>query len=321
LPARKELAIDGYLGSLPANSIVGRERELEAVTSAIDSVVSGTGKLVLLAGEPGVGKTRMAQEVTLALRNRDFVIAAGRCYEAQQAVPFYPFVEALTTLYAEAPRSIQAEVPRGWPDLARLLPALGLPLSDYAGPQDQQRLFWAVTGFVQSLARESPIAMLLDDLHWSDAATLELVLHLARHTGADRILLFATYRDVEVNRQHPLEAALRDLNREGLLERVDLRRLDERETSALMAAAMGEEEISEEFTQLVYGRTEGNAFFVQQVMRALVEQGDVFRRDGRWDRRAVNEIEVGGAGSSCDICPYTLEPPPATLLTVITGGG
>lgn len=290
--ATRELPIGGYLGSLPASPVVGRAAEMAHVSELIDAVLKGTGHLVLLVGEPGAGKTRLAQEVALNLRNRGFLIAAGRCYEPHQSVPFYPFVEALTALYLDAPSEIQREVPKRWADLARLLPALGLPVADYAGSADQQRLFWSVTGFVQALARTAPVALLLDDLHWADAVSLELLQHLARHTDGDRVLLLGTYRDVDVNRQHPLEAALRDLRREGLLERLEVRRLDREETGVLIAAVMGQEQISDEFTDLIYRRTEGNAFFVQQVLHAMVERGDLFRKDGRWDRKAIEEIEV-----------------------------
>jgi class 3 adenylate cyclase len=293
-PALPPLPIGGFLGSLPAGTLVGREAELQRVLRAVDAVAGGSGRLGLLAGEPGVGKTRLAQEVTLAVRNRGFLLATGRCYEAEAAVPFYPWLDALATLYAEAPAAVRAEVPRRWPDLARLLPdQLGpRPPGSMNSPEEQQLLFRAVTGLVGSLAEQRPVALLLDDLHWADASSLKLLQHLARQTRGQSVLLFGTYRDVEVGRQHPLEAALRDLDREGLLERVPIRRLDAAGTQELIAATMGETEISEEFTSLVHARTEGNPFFVQQVLRVLVERGDLFRKDGRWDRKNIAEIEV-----------------------------
>lgn len=291
-PGTQNLPIGGFLGALPSTLLVARTAELARLSSVVDAVAGGTGRLVLLSGEPGVGKTRLAQEVTLFARNRDFVIAAGRCYEAHQTLAFYPFVEALTAVYGAAPPSVQTEVSRRWTDLARLLPSVGLPVTETTSGQDQQRLLWAATGFIQAVAAQRPVALMVDDLHWADAASLELLQHLARHTRSDRVLLLGTFRDVEVNRQHPLESALRDLQREGLVERLDLRRLEQTGTAELMAASMGEQEISDEFAELVYRRTEGNPFFVQQVMRVLVERGDVFRRGNRWDRKSIAEIEV-----------------------------
>jgi class 3 adenylate cyclase/tetratricopeptide (TPR) repeat protein len=289
----QQLPIGGFLGALPAGPMVARREELRRVTSAVDAVIGGSGRFVLLAGEPGAGKTRIAQEATLEARDRGFVIAAGRCYEAEQTAPFYAVSEALAALHAACPPSLQAELSRRWPDVQRLLPNQSVPSPRASeGQEEQQRLFWAVTGFVQAIAEMAPVAVLLDDLHWADVSSLKLLLHLAHHTLRHRVLLLGTYRDVEVGRQHPLEGALVDLDREGLAERIGVRRLPEEDTAALMAASLGLEAVSEELAELVYRRTEGNPFFVQQVMRSLVERGDIYREDGRWQRRDVAEMEV-----------------------------
>ncbi|HLJ67030.1 MAG TPA: AAA family ATPase [Chloroflexota bacterium] len=290
---QRRLPIGGFLGALPPGLMVGRHAELSRILGAVEVVAGGTGQLLLLAGEPGVGKTRLAQEVCVALRDRGFVVGVGRCYEAQAAVPYYPFVEALAEIHAAAPDAIRAETGRRWSYLGQLLPDhVGTHLAASGNPEDQQRLFWSITGFVQAIGAGTPVAFLIDDMHWADGTSLELLQHLARATRGDRILLLGTYRDVDVGRQHPLEAALRDLNREGLADRIEVRRLDEGGTAELIAETMGEDEISSEFAGLLYRRTEGNAFFVQQVLRVLVERGDVYRENGAWQRKAVEEIEV-----------------------------
>jgi class 3 adenylate cyclase/tetratricopeptide (TPR) repeat protein len=287
------LPIGGFLGSLPAGVLVARDDELRRALTLVDDVMAGNGRLLMLVGEPGVGKTRLAQEVTLQLRDRGFLIAAGSCYESRQTSAFYPWVAALGALYAQAPPDLRPEVARRWPYLGKLLPGenLAVPAASDS-EEDQERLFWSVTGFVQELAEITPVALLFDDLHWADAASLNLLQHIARFTRGDRVLLLGTYRDVEVGRQHPLEAALRELNRQGLIERIAVRRLDGAGTAELMGAALGEEEITEELAALLYERTEGNPFFVQQVMRVLVEKGDLYRENGRWARKAIGEIEV-----------------------------
>jgi class 3 adenylate cyclase len=293
LPIQR-LSIGGFLGSLPDGRLVARDKELQRLVDAIDAVAGSRGRVVLLAGEPGVGKTRLAQEVTLQVRNRGFVVACGRCYEAERALPYYPFLEALSTLLTVAPDAVRREAPQRWPYLACLLPdQLGVPLPLSAETQEEhQRLFRSVAAFLQAVAETTPVALLLDDLHWADASSLKLLHHLATATASHPVLLLGTYRDVEVGRTHPLEAALRDLDRERLAERVMLRRLDGQGTRALIAETMGATEISDEFTALVHGRTEGNPFFVQQVLRVLVERGDVYREDGRWERKEIVEIDV-----------------------------
>lgn len=287
----RAVPIGGFLGALPSGALVARDSEMHRVLDLVDAVADGQGQLVMLAGEPGAGKTRLAQEVSLDVRNRGFFVATGRCYEPEGNVPFYPFVEALETLVEIAPAELRRDIPRQWPYLDRLL-GDGEVSGHGGGQEEQQRLFRAVTGFVQALAKGRPVAILLDDLQWADGSSLKLLQHLARHTRADQVLLLGTYRDVDVGRQHPLERALLDLGRERLIQRVDVGRLDQEGTARVMAATMGESEISDEFAALVYRRTDGNPFFIEEVMRALVERGDVYREENRWGRREVDEIEV-----------------------------
>lgn len=288
------LPIGGFLGALPAGPLVARDAELERVLDLLDAVAGGSGRLIMLAGEPGAGKTRLAQEVTMAARNRDFVVATGTCYEARQSVPYYPFLDALAGLYGAASSGLRSSGALKWPHLSRLLPEAGIGPAgmDVDGQHEQERLFRAVAAFVQAMAEDRPVALFLDDLHWADGSSLELLRHLAKHTRGHAVLILGTYRDVEVGRQHPLEHALLDLTREGLLERVPIRRLDHDGTSALIAAIFGQQEISDEFADLVYQHTEGNPFFTQEVLRAMVERGDVFQSGTNWDRRSIDEIEV-----------------------------
>jgi class 3 adenylate cyclase/tetratricopeptide (TPR) repeat protein len=293
-PAEVRLPIGGFLGALPSTLIVARDQELQRTLSIVDAVAGGSGQLVMLAGEPGVGKTRLAQEVTLNVRNRAFLVATGRCYEPQQTVPFYPFLEALTAAYENCPPALRAEIPHRWPHLARILPDVKIPGTETGsdGQDDPLRLFRSVAGFLEAISEQTPVALLLDDLHWADGASLDLLQYLARNTRGNRVLILGTYRDVEINRRHPLEAVLRDLMREDLVERITIRRLGQDGTAQLMAVTFDEADISQEFASLVYQRTEGNPFFVQHVLRVLVERGDVFRENDRWERRAVGEMDV-----------------------------
>lgn len=289
-----DLPIGGFLGALPAGMLIARDPELAKILAALDAVSAGAGQMVLLAGEPGVGKTRLAQEATLAARNRGFLLTTGSCYEPQQAVPFYPFLDALASAYLHAPPSIRAEVRRHWPHLGRLLPNEQIPLPP-ASPdshEEHQRLFWAVTGFFQALAEVAPVAILLDDLHWADGSTLDLLQHLVRHTRGHRVLVLGTYRDVEVDRRHPLERAILDLERQRLVERMKIRRLELHGTAALVSAAIGTSQVSSELADLLHRQTDGNPFFIQQMVRALVEAGEAHQHEGQWILREADRLVV-----------------------------
>ena len=139
---------------------------------------------MLLAGEPGIGKTRLAQETSAYAEERGFLVATGRCYQPQSGTPFTPWFEAFATLHERRPASGSREHRRAWPSLVTLLPDQFPSAAPEAGPAPDavQRLHRAAAGFVRELAAERPVAILLDDLHWADSASLELLAHLGRHT-------------------------------------------------------------------------------------------------------------------------------------------
>lgn len=279
----------GFLGALPAAHLVAREQELGRILDALEAVEGGWGRLVLLTGEPGIGKTRLAQEASVHAREGGFVVASGRCYEAQSGVPFYPFLEALGTLYEDAPPKVRDEMPERWPYLARLLPDQ-FPLAASGSSEEAQRLLRAVTGFVREVCAERPVALLLDDLHHADSASVDLLAHLCRHTRPDRVLLVGTYRDVEVGPEHALRKAVRELDRELLVEKLEVRRLGREETAALISDRLNGAEVPEEFSGLVFDRTGGNPFFTVEVLKSLIERGDPFLSEGRWFRKDIQDL-------------------------------
>lgn len=285
----ERLPIGAYLGSLPAGPLVGRDREWARLLTVLDGVGEGSGRTALLAGEPGAGKTRLAQESALALRDRGFLIAAGSCLETRQAVPYFPFLDVLPRLAAAHSRLGLGNT-GAWPYLDRLLSGGGTGLD--VEQAEEERVRRDVGAFIAALSRVAPVAILLDDLHWADASTLELVHHLARQLRVERVFILATYRDVEVRHDQALELVIRALRRDELSEVIPVRRLDPAGTAALVAASFGSESVSTEFSELIHGQTEGNPFFVQQVLRALVERGDVYREGDGWGRRELDTIEI-----------------------------
>lgn len=264
----------GFLGAIPDGSLVGREVELAQIDASLARVEVGVGQLIFLSGEPGIGKTRLAQEVMLRARACGFIVACGRCYESQRSVPYYPFLEVLQSLHAVAPVQHRGRVATDWPLLPRLIPAAGTPpsSSQFGSYEEQQRLFWSVTEFLQVLSEIAPVAILLDDVHWGDDSTLQLLHHVAQHARTGRIFLLATYRTMEIKRGHPLDGAILELTREHLLMRMPVAPLDSRLTGQLIVDRAGIE-VSDRWLEEIHRRTDGNPFFTEELVRSLSESG------------------------------------------------
>lgn len=286
------MSIGGSLGMLPAATLVARTDELQRALFSLGTAAAGRGQLVLLAGEPGVGKTRLAQEVTLLARNQGFLIAAGRCYEHTAAVPYYPFMSLLERVYAEAPVAVRRVAPIQWPYLAHFLPDFSGAAPPSGAPDEQQEVFRSVAGFVRAVAAERPVALLIDDLHWADGASLQLLQTLADETRDDRVFMLATYRNADADFAATPAWSVSDLSRNGNAAHIPLAPLGQEETADLMAAAIGQDEISPELAAMVHGRTDGNPFFTRQVMRSLVDGGQVYRENGGWRSLPSEDVPI-----------------------------
>ncbi len=296
------LAAPGKSGALPfpeplvggfTTAYVGRSALLEGITARWQRAQAGEAGAVLLAGEPGVGKTRTAAEVARAAHRDGALVLYGRCDE-DLGVPYQPFVDAL-----EAYTSVDGEVgPLGRlpGELTRLLPALRARIAALPAPvvtdpaSEKHRLFEAVASWLIDAAAERGLALVLDDLHWATKPTLLLTLHLLRAAAAAeaRLLVVITYRDTDIDRAHPLSNVLADLRQVPGVERTPVENLSAAEVVALMEASAGHAmaEAGLALGAAVYAETEGNAFFVTEVLRHLVETGGIRRTDDRWIPRA-----------------------------------
>ncbi|MFQ5933765.1 MAG: AAA family ATPase, partial [Dehalococcoidia bacterium] len=206
---------------------VGREEELGRLHAAFDSAASGQGSLIMVAGEPGIGKTALCQQLASYVDTRDGKILTGHCYEeGSLSLPYLPFVEALRShVLSREPEDLKRELGSGAEPLSRIVPEVREKVQfqprERASPEEERfRLMQSVTDFLSSVAEKKLLLLILEDLHDADKDTLSALTHLARNLSDARLLVVGTYRDVEVDREHPLSAALAELRRAPSFDRV-----------------------------------------------------------------------------------------------------
>ncbi|HEY5024157.1 MAG TPA: AAA family ATPase [Acidimicrobiales bacterium] len=284
LPAR--------LAHRPGVGVVGREEELASLSATAKRVASEEGREVLLiAGEPGQGKTTLVSEIARRAHEDGMTVLLGRCDEDVGA-PYRPFHDALTQYVAHAEEALlRAHVAANGGELARLVPTLRQRLGDLPSPQstdpDTERylLYASAVGLFGLACVQTPVLLVLDDLHWADKPSLQLLRHIVANTSGARLLIFGTYRDAELSASHPLTEALGGLLREPGVSSLHLKGLDDTGVIAFMeeAAGHGLDDAGVGLAHQVYRETDGNPFFVAEMLRNLAESGTIYQDDtGRW---------------------------------------
>ena len=279
-PVQRVFSVPAVLAVGTDDTFVGREVDLAALDRIYAEVADGARRMVLLCGEPGIGKTRLAAQFARRVFAEGAIVLYGRCDEegllAQQ-----PFVEALRQYVHGCPmrelagqlQLVSGELRRIVPELAERIPDLPEPLpGDPEGARS--RLFEAVCSLLCQASEHTPMLLVLDDLHWADPSTLLLLKYLARYPQETQLLVLGTYRQTDVDVDHPLSAVLPRLARECRVRSHILERLDAAAVSALVGIQVGDD-ASPELRRLVYEATEGNAFFVVEVLRHLAESGAI----------------------------------------------
>ena len=268
-------ALEGLAGGV----FVGRQREMGELKAALEEALSGKGRLVMLVGEPGIGKTRTAQELATYAGLRQCQVLWGRCYEGQGAPPYWPWVQAIRSYVRDHEDSdLRSQMGSGAADIAEIVSDVKERLHDLKPPpqlepeQARFRLFDSIAGFLRGASRKQPLVVVLDDLHWADQPSLALLQFVARELGNGRVLLLGTYRDMELSRQHPLAETLGDLTKERLFQRILLRGLSQEDVARFIEMTTGAAS-PPGLAQAVYTHTEGNPLFVTEVVRLLVQEG------------------------------------------------
>jgi tetratricopeptide (TPR) repeat protein len=279
--------------------LVGREAELDEARGMLARLAKGQGGVLLIGGEPGVGKTRLSQAILDEARAAGALCLVGRCYEMEGTPPYTPYAELLdTALRLIPPQTFRGALGDAAPEIARVLPSLRQAFSDIGEPLDlppdkqRQHLYNKYREFNERAARITPIVVLLDDLHWADDASLGLLAHSATYLDTLPIIAIGTYRDVDLDVNRGFATVLESLLRQRQARRIALRRLPADGVASLLAA-LGGAEPPAALVRAIHAETDGNPFFVEEVFQHLREEGKLFDADGVWrtDVR-VDELDV-----------------------------
>src|SRR5581483_6281343 len=264
-----------------ARPFVGREREMDIAAATLRRAAAGQGAIVLVAGEAGIGKSRMAHEVAALAPGHGMRVLLGRCYEGPGAPAFWPWVQILRA-YAglREPATFGDDLGTAASDVARMTPEIREFLPDLSqeraarGEQARFRMFDAVARLLRHAASSQPLVIVIDDLHGADEPSLLLLRFLAREMREAPLLVLGTFRDGELTREHPLARTVGELAREGICERITLQRLQERDVTRYIELAAGVPPPAS-LVSAIQDNSGGNPLFVTEIVRSLIETGQL----------------------------------------------
>lgn len=268
------------LDRLARGVFVGRDAELEKLRGSLDASLQGRGSIVMLVGDPGIGKTRTVQELETYARMRGASVYWGRAHESSGMPAYWPWLQIGRAWGAQqdfsgpaAPTAgLNPELLRLFPELRQVLPGLPEPDGEADSEAAQFNLFDAYTQFIRAQSATTPWVLVLDDLHWADKSSLQLLQFVARELTNMGVLIIGTYRDSELVRTHPLSQSLADLNRERGFQRISLRGLSQTEVGSYVRQRANVEP-SRALVRRIHEETEGNPFFLSEVINLMAEEG------------------------------------------------
>lgn len=274
-PTGQENPLDKLAGGV----FVGREAESLELREMFDAARKGSGGVALLVGEPGIGKTRMAEELLTYARMKGAQVLTGRCYEGEGAPAYWPWIQVIrSTVHDRPSRTLASEMGSGAGYIAQIVPDVRQVLPDVPSPAGSDleasrfQLFDSITNFVRNAARSRPMVIFVDDIHWADKPSLLLLDFLSRQLRDARVLVVCTYRDIELGRQHPLAQSLATIIREPNTRRVLLRGLTHADVARYIKLTIGSDP-PESLVGAIQTETEGNPFFIIETVRLLASEG------------------------------------------------
>jgi class 3 adenylate cyclase len=286
----------GVISRVLSPVLIGRQHELSELEDALLSANRGDGRLVLLAGEAGIGKTRLSRELARRAQKLGCDVLWGSCSEAELSLPYLPFVEAIGIQLDEQDLgALRAELGPMVAELAQVFPQLGEgqpPPETGDQAQARLRLFESFVALLDLWAGRNTLLVVLDDVHWADSSTRELLEYAARRLAKSRVMLLATYRSDELDRLHPLTRVVQTWRRGGLADTVSVEAMTPAQVAEMIAAILSAEDVSPELASFVHERTEGNPFVLEEMLREAIDRGEVFQSDTGWDRRSLDAFQL-----------------------------
>ena len=261
-------------------TLVGRGAQIDALRQVLAQAREGNGRVALIVGEAGVGKSRLLRAMTDEARAQGFFVLQGACFEAERSIPYAPLLDLVRLFASTASAAVVAHVLRPaandlvsiFPELQPILPE-ATPSASVDPESDRRRLFHVLAQAITLLARTQPVFLAFEDVHWSDDATLELVFHLARTHAAQRVAIALTYRGEEAGPR--LARLVADLERARIVSDLPIERLGRDDVGAMLRAIFPRQDLGSDFVHVLHGLTEGNPFFVEETLKSLIIAGDL----------------------------------------------
>jgi DNA-binding CsgD family transcriptional regulator len=279
--------------------LIGRESDLQKLDHLMGRSQEGSGQIALISGEAGIGKSRLLREGK-ARASQGTMILEGACLQTESVLPYAPLLDLFQNFFAtHPPEEIASLMGDSAPQLVRLFPELthylpGLePVATLSlhPEQEKRRIFQSLIHLLTGLAQRQPLIIILEDLHWSDSTSLEFLLLLARRISTQPILLLITYRNEETTPE--LTHFLAELDRERLGTEFPLKRMSPPEVDTMLRTILNvDSPISTQFLDAIFPLTEGNPFFIEEILKALIAGGDIFYVDGTWDRKEIDQLRI-----------------------------
>ena len=299
----RESEVNSNVYSLARKQIplVNRVQEMMFLKDTADKATRGEGGVVFVYGEAGIGKTRLTKEIKSHANLRGMQILYGRCpalFKATGVSPYSLWKEIIKDyLQGCTPEELQRVIGYYPSEISKIIPEIKqkhILFSESPGLSpdlEHDRLFEAVSQFLTNISKTAPLIVVLDDLQWADTSSLLLLNYLARGIYRENLLFLGAYRDTEIETKHPLSQVLTDLNRARLLQCTQLKRFSYSEATQMMKQILGQSELPKEFGEKIYEKTDGNPFFIEEVITSLKEEGVIYCKENQCKIHEFSKIE------------------------------